>query len=147
MKMTRASRIQAGLDRAEAERTAGAREELSEAGEVRVCGGIAARARRICVRAIVVRLPELNEGVPDRIAVAVEHAAGDVRNGSACRGEVVVEVEQVVVFAERKVVGQRIERPLGLLRSERESFGKRTGQREASGCGSHAFEKAPAVYR
>ena len=70
--------------------------------------------RGVQVRAVVVGLPDLDQGVAQRIAVGVEYATDQVRHLANGRRDRVVDDQQVVVGVERQLVG--IERTLGLQR-------------------------------
>jgi len=134
MEMAGASAIEAGLDRAEFVGAIGRGEELAEAGEVgirlRVARGIGGEE----IVAVVVRLPELDERVADRLALAVEHAAADESDDALGWGEMIVDDDEIVVFIEGDVFGHRVEWPLGLARSEGQRLGEQT---------AHGIEPAP----
>ena len=63
---------------------------------------------------MAVDLPDLDEGVADRVAPGVEDPAAQVGDLADGRRDAVVDDQQVVVGVERQLVG--IERPLGLGR-------------------------------
>ena len=89
-----------------------------------------------------VALPDLDEGVANRLAACVENASAKPAHlADAGRGGV-VENQQIVVRVERQLV--RIERPLGLLGRERERLGESTGHSEKRGGNAQRLEKMAA---
>src|SRR6476646_3987276 len=57
------------------------------------------------VGAVVVRLPDLDEGAADGRAVLIEHAAAHPGDGSDCGRDGVVDDDQIVVEIERQFIG------------------------------------------
>jgi len=110
-------------DRAEEVFARRPREETSEALEVTVALRGVTRLR-VDVRAVVVGLPNLNEGIAHGFTFFVEDPPAEPSDHANGRGDPVVNDDQVVVGIERKFV--RVERPFGLLRGPREGFGKST---------------------
>ena len=111
----RAAGVGDGLDRAEVVFAGRAGQEPAEALEVRVALVAALVAVGVEVDAVGVALPDLDDGVADRVALGVEDAAGQVRDLADGRRDGVVDDDQVVVGVERQLVG--VERPLGLARA------------------------------
>ena len=77
---------------------------------------------------VVVDLPDLDQGVPHRVALGVEDAAGQVGHLADGRRDAVVDDEQVVVGVERELV--RIKRPLGLPGRAHQLVGEQAAGRE-----------------
>src|SRR5205814_395071 len=98
MKMACAANIQTGFDRPELIVSARTSEELPKTGEVGVGRGISRRAGRIDVVAAVVGVPQFDQRAVDGIAAGVQDAAGNVADQARCRGEAVIEINQVIVL-------------------------------------------------
>ena len=76
-------------------------------------------------------MPKFDECATNRIPAAVEDTSADVTDNARRDRQVVIELDQVVVFIERNVAGQRVIGPLGHHRRRRERFGQITGQSES----------------
>ena len=111
MDMTRAAGVGDRLDRAEIVFAGRAGEESPEALKVLVVI-LLVRVASVDVGAVVVDLPDLDQGVPDRVALGVENTAEKMGHFAHGRSDRVVDDQEVVVGVERELVG--IERPLSL---------------------------------
>ena len=102
-------------------------EEASEALEVTVALRGVTRPS-VDVGAVVIGLPNLDEGIAHRLAFFVEDATTQPRDGADRWGDPVIHDDEVVIRIERELV--RIERTLRLLRRPRERFGESSGHSE-----------------
>ena len=119
----RAAGVRDRLDGAEVVLAGRAGQEPAEALEVLVLLVLLLVAvGRVQVDALGVALPDLDQGVADRVALGVEDPAGQVGDLADGRGDAVVDDEQVVVGVERELV--RVERPLGLGRGAGQLLGE-----------------------
>src|SRR5262249_13121387 len=96
------------------------------------------------VIATVIGMPDFDESAFDGIAAAIENAPGKVGDFATGAGEAVVQVNEVVIFIQRDVVGERIVRALGQLRRKRESLRKIGGQGKTGGVGGNGFQELAA---
>ena len=103
------------LDGAEIVFAAGAGEEAAKALEVLVARRVSVAA--VQIDAVVVHLPDFDQGVADGRAARIEDAAAQVGDLADGRSDAVVDDDQVVVRVERQVI--RIERAFGLPRRAR----------------------------
>jgi hypothetical protein len=76
-------------------------------------------------------MPDLDDGIANRIAFEVEDAAAQVRDLADGRRDGAVDDEQVVVRVERHLVG--VERPLGLGGCAGEFLGEQARRGEGGG--------------
>ena len=90
-------------------------------------------------------MPKFNERAAHRIPSAVEDAPAEVSDNACRDGEVVIELNQGIVFIERDVIRQRIIRPLRHDGRNGERLGQIAGQRESRRDQRHALEKAAPV--
>jgi hypothetical protein len=96
------------------------------------------------VDTLVVDLPDLDDGIADRLTLGVQHNAGEVTNGTDCGGDLVVDDEEIVIGIEGKVV--RVERPLRVPGCAGESLRKGAGYgEEGGGSCEGAAKKVAAV--
>ena len=131
-----------GLDGAEIILAGGAGEEAAEALEICVAPGLAVAAG-VEVDALAIDLPDLDDGVADRVAFRIEQAAGEVGDLADGGGDAVVDDEKIVVGIEWEVGG--VERTFGLFGGERELFGEGTGRGERQCQGADDFPAGPEV--
>ncbi len=117
----RAAGIRHGLDRAEVVFAGRAGQEAAESLKIPVALS-AVVAPRVQIGAIVVALPDLDDGVADRFAARIEDLAREMRNRPHGGGEGVVEDDQIVVGVEGKFVG--IERTFRLSGGAHQFFGE-----------------------
>ena len=75
------------------------------------------------VHAVGVALPDLDQGVLDRVALRVQDLAREVRDLADAGVMPSLMIEQVVVGVERQLV--RVERPFGLVGGAGEFLGER----------------------
>src|SRR5690606_13052938 len=127
-------RVFDGLDRAEVVAALRVRQKPAVALEVRIELLALVAALRVQIVAALVRLPDFDERVADRLAGRRQEPPRQVRDLADGRRDLVVDEEQVVIRVERHVV--RIERHLG-RRSRSQQLRERTGRRERSGPESH----------
>ena len=116
-------------------------QEAAESLEVRV-ELLLACVVRLEVGAVAVALPDLDDGVADRVALGVEDPAAQVRDLADRRGDRVVDDQQVVVGVEREL--GRVVRPLVLVRGAGQLLGEGASGREG-GCASArcSYESSP----
>src|SRR6266545_3803173 len=145
MIMAREADVEAGLDGAEHELSARPGEKLAEPGEVDIARRIAGCAGRVKVIAFASGVPQFDQRASYRIAAAVEDASGDVGYDTRRNRQVVVELDQIVVFIEGDVVGLGVVRALSYDGRRRERLGQVTRKGESSRGNGHAFEEAAAV--
>ena len=75
-------------------------------------------------------MPKLEQRAADGVAVFVEHLPGNVGDNSSGSGKVVVEINEIIVFIERNVVGQGIVRALRHFGGVGQRLGQVARQRE-----------------
>tara|TARA_B100001105_G_C22339214_1_gene420463 strand:+ start:221 stop:856 length:636 start_codon:yes stop_codon:yes gene_type:complete len=80
---------------------------------------------------LVVYLPDLNDGIAERLAPGVHHHAAKVAHGTYRGSNLVVDDEEIIVGIEGKVVG--IERPLHVPGRAGESLRQGAGHGEEGG--------------
>ena len=119
--------IRHGLDGAEDILAVRTGEESSEALEITIpLGGVAGLG--VEVSALVIGLPDFDQGIAHRIAMFVEDATGQPSDLADGRRDAVVHDDEVVVRIERQLVG--IERTLRLLRRACQRLGESARHRE-----------------
>ena len=116
MDVRRASRIGDRLDGAEVEAAVGPGQRAAVALEVGIALGLGT-AGRVVVDGVGIALPDLDLGLRERAAAAVEHAAGQVQPNAAAEQPFAVEGQQVGIGLRRPLAGvARIKRPQRLAR-------------------------------
>lgn len=118
-----ASRIQPRLYRPEKVLARRSRDEAPIALKIAV--PIGNRALRVDISAVVVRLPDLDQSIANRLTALIENTATQPCDLADCRSNVVADDDQVVVPVERQPV--RIIRPERLGRSKNKLLGKAPG--------------------
>src|SRR5205085_2313039 len=136
MIVARASVVESSLDRAKLVRSVEPGKELAETGKVRVGAVIARFIRRKNVFARVIGVPQFDQCPANRLSGAVQHASAHVGDDALGRSEVVIEMDEVVVFIKRDIFCQRVKRSLRQVGRERKRFRIESSSREkrSSGC-------------
>ena len=145
--MARAAIIKPSLDGAEFILSGRSSQKLTEPCEVGITGRIARRTGRIKIIALLVGVPKFDQRAAHGIPGAVQDAPADVGDNARRDGQVVIQLDQVIVFIKRNVVSQRVVGPLGHDRRCRECFGEISGQSEPGRGECQAFEKAATIDR
>ena len=96
------------------------------------------------IDAVIVYLPDLDDGILDGRAARVQDAAGEVGNVAHGRRDRIIDDDQVIVGIERQLV--RIEGPLGQAGGARKLFGEgaRYEKHGRANCQAAAQQPAPA---
>src|ERR1051326_2107723 len=97
----------------------------------------------VVVDAIIVGLPDFDQGIADGIAASIEYAAGKVRDLTGSRREGIVHDDQVVVRVQWKMI--RIKRPFGLPRRADQFLSEGAGDGAKSREEGGAFKKGAPV--
>ena len=134
------ARIKDRLDGAEIILAGGSSEKTAKALEVLVAGGVGVLA--VQIDAVIVHLPDLDQGIANRVPFDIEDATAQVSDFAHGWRERVVDDDQVIVGVEGKVV--RVERPFGLARCQ-ESLGKSAGKGEKRGPETDLTEETPSI--
>ena len=79
-------------------------EELAKTGKICVARWIARRARGIEVITFTIRMPKLDQRATDRIAIAVQDPAAQVRDDAVGDRSIIIQLHQVVVLIQWDVV-------------------------------------------
>ena len=130
MDVRRASGIGRWFDGAEVVMTPGAGEEASIALEVLV-PFVLSVGLGMEVDPLVVYLPDLDDGIAERLPLGVHHHAAEVAYSTYCGSNPVVDDEEIIVGIQGKVVG--IEGPLHVPGRTGEGLCQGTGHGEESG--------------
>src|SRR5256885_8016345 len=101
MNVPRPSGIEAGLDRPEKVFTRGSGQETPEALKVLIACCVTL-ARWMNISARIVRMPDLEMRIADRVAAAVEHSTAQVSDRANCGSDGAVDHQQVIVRVQRQ---------------------------------------------
>jgi hypothetical protein len=101
-------------------------------------------ALAVKISAMVVRLPDFDDRATDRSAGGIENTAAEPGDRAHCRGDGVVEDQQVVIPIERQVV--RVVGAFCLRRGLDQRVGERAANREERAGQSYCAEKAAPVW-
>ena len=95
------------------------------------------------IDAVIIDLPDFDEGIAHRLAGSAKNAAGQMGYLAQCRRERIVDNDQIVVGVQRQLVG--IERALGQSRRDGQLFGPGSPGKRSGGRQGKPFEQTPPI--